>query len=105
MTKPLELMNPKTAPDRAPPPLPFVSTFFPSATSASQLTNAQLVRLYKCANGNTLRFESASIVDALVASGYAKEGVGRVVTVTAKGHQYLRTQAVRLRLAYLEAAG
>ena len=53
MTKPLERMNPKTVPDRAPPPLPF----------------------------------------------------GRVVTVTAKGHQYLRTQAVRVRLAHLEAAG
>jgi len=98
-------MNPKTAPDRTSPSLPFVGTFFPSATSASQLTNAQLLRLYKCANGNTLRFESASIVDALVASGYAKEGVGRVVTVTAKGHQYLRTQAVRVRLAHLAAAG
>lgn len=97
-------MNPKTALDRTPPPLPVVGTFYPSATAASQLTDAQLVRLYKCANGNTLRFESASIVDALVATGYAKEGVGRVVTVTAKGQQYLCTQAVRLRIARLGAA-
>src|SRR6478672_11441987 len=98
-------MNPKITPNYTPQSLNVVSTFYPTATSASQLTDAQLVRLYKCANGNTLRFESASIVDALVASGYAKEGVGRVVTVTARGQQYLRMQAVRMRLAHLGAAG
>ena len=98
-------MNPKITLDRTPSSLPVVNAFYASATSASQLTDAQLVRLYKCANGNTLRFESASIVDALVASGYAREGVGRVVTLTAKGQQYLRTQAVRMRLAHLGAAG
>jgi hypothetical protein len=54
-----------------------------------RLTRDQLDRLRRCANGNTLRFESADIVDALVAAGYAKEGVGRVVTVTADGHRYL----------------
>ena len=105
MTQPPELMNPKITLDRTPPSLPLVSTFYPTATSTSQLTDAQLVRLYKCANGNTLRFESETIVDALVASGYAKEGVGRVVTVTAKGQQYLRMQAVRVRLAHLAAVG
>jgi hypothetical protein len=99
-------MNPKVTQDLTLPSLPVVSTFYPSAiSSTSQLTDAQLVRLYKCANGNTLRFEAASIVDALVASGYAKEGVGRVVTVTAKGQQYLRTHTVRIRLAQLGAAG
>jgi len=102
---PLELMNPKISLDRTPPPLSVVSTFYAAETSTSQLTDAQLVRLYKCANGNTLRFESASIVDALVASGYAKEGVARVVTVTPKGQQYLRMQTVRMRLAQLGAAG
>ena len=98
-------MNPKITLDRTPQSLPVVSTFYPTATSASQLTDAQLVRLYKCANGNTLRFESETIVDALVASGYAQEGVGRVVTVTARGQQYLRMQAVRVRLQHLGAAG
>jgi hypothetical protein len=53
------------------------------------LTSEQLDRLRRCANGNTLRFESADIVAALVAAGYATEGVGRVVTVTPAGHQYL----------------
>ena len=105
MTHPVKLMSPKITLDRAPQPPSVVSTFYPTAASTSQLTDAQLVRLYKCANGNTLRFESASIVDALVASGYAKEGVGRVVTVTAKGQQYLRMQAVRVRLGHLGAAG
>lgn len=58
-----------------------------------RLTEEQLDRLRRCANGNTLRFESSEIVDALVASGYAKEGVGRVVTVTPTGHQYLANEA------------
>jgi hypothetical protein len=55
----------------------------------TRLTNEQLDRLRRCANGNTLRFESADIVAALVAAGYATEGVGRVVTVTPAGHRYL----------------
>ena len=98
-------MNPKTTLDRVPPPLSVVSTFFAPDAQGSQLTDAQLIRLYRCANGNTLRFESASIVEALVASGYAREGVGRVVTVTTKGQQYLRMQAIRMRLSHLGAAG
>jgi len=99
-------MNPKTTLDRTPLPLSVVSTFFaPDAQGGSQLTDAQLIRLYRCANGNTLRFESASIVEALVASGYAREGVGRVVTVTTKGQQYLRMQAIRMRLSHIGAAG
>jgi hypothetical protein len=57
----------------------------------AQLTDEQLDRLRRCANGNTLRFESTAIVSALVAAGYATEGVGCVVTVTPKGHRYLQT--------------
>jgi hypothetical protein len=53
------------------------------------LTYEQLDRLRRCANGNTLRFEAEDIVAALVAAGYATEGVGRVVTVTAEGRRYL----------------
>jgi len=55
----------------------------------TRLTSEQLDRLRRCANGNTLRFESADIVAALVAAGYATEGIGRVVTVTPAGHRYL----------------
>ena len=53
------------------------------------LTDEQLERLRRCADGNTLRYEPREIVAALVAGGYAKEGIGRVVTVTPKGQQYI----------------
>ena len=56
---------------------------------ATLLTEEQFDRLKRCADGNTLRFESSAIVAALVAGGYAKEGVGRVVRVTPKGYRYL----------------
>jgi hypothetical protein len=79
-------------------PVPAANQAYPLASFTIYLTDAQLDRLNRCANGNTLRFEASSIVGALVAAGYAREGVGRVVTVTAKGHQYLRTYAVRQRL-------
>jgi len=68
----------------------------PSETLAlvtAQLTDQQLERLSRCAKGISLRFESSEIVDALVAGGYAEKGVGGLVTVTAKGQQYLRTHA------------
>ena len=61
-----------------------------------RLTGEQLDRLRRCANGNTLRFESTAIVSALVAAGYATEGVGCVVTVTPKGHRYLQTHRGRM---------
>jgi hypothetical protein len=57
----------------------------------TRLTGEQLECLGRCAKGISLRFEASSLVDALVAGGYAEEGVARVVTVTAKGQQYLRT--------------
>ena len=68
------------------------------ARETARLSDLELDRLSRCANGNTLRFESSEIVAALVAGGYAKEGPGRVVTVTAKGYWYLRSHAARLRL-------
>ena len=49
------------------------------------LNNDQLDRRRRCADGNTLRFESSEIVAVLVAGGYVKEGIGRVVTVTPEG--------------------
>ena len=54
------------------------------------LTDEHLERLRRCADGNTLRYEPREIVAVLVAGGYAKEGVARVVTVTPEGQQYLR---------------
>ena len=59
------------------------------------LTNGQLDSLRRCADGNTLRYESSEIVAVLVAGGYAKEGIGRVVTLTPKGQQYLRSHTDR----------
>ncbi len=60
-------------------------------TSAPHLTDEQLECLSRCAKGISLRFEASKNVDALVAGGYVKEGVARVVTVTAKGLKYLQT--------------
>jgi hypothetical protein len=65
----------------------------PVATVTTRLTGEQLECLSRCAKGISLRFEASEIVDALVAGGYAEEGVARVVTVTARGQQYLRGHA------------
>jgi hypothetical protein len=59
------------------------------------LSDDQLDRLRRCSEGNTLRFESSTIVAALVDGGYAREGAGRVVTVTPKGYRYLKMYAGR----------
>ena len=59
------------------------------------LTDEQLDRLRRCAEGNTLRFESSGIVAVLVAGGYVKEGIGRVATITPEGQQYLRMDAIQ----------
>jgi hypothetical protein len=60
------------------------------APFTTHLTAEQLECLSRCARGISIRFERSEIVDALVASGYAEQGVAGVVTVTAKGQQYLR---------------
>jgi len=62
-----------------------------------RLSEIQFDRLRWCANGNTLRFEAAEIVAALVAAGYATEGIGGVVKVTPKGQRYLRAHAIVMR--------
>jgi hypothetical protein len=61
------------------------------ALHTTRLTGKQLECLSRCAKGISIRFEGSEIVDALVAGGYAEQGVAGVVTVTAKGQQYLRT--------------
>jgi hypothetical protein len=57
------------------------------------LTPEQLEALSRCARGISIRFESWEIIDALVAGGYAEQGVAGVVTVTVKGQEYLREHA------------
>ena len=59
-----------------------------------RLTGEQLECLGRCAKGISIRFETSELVDALVAGGYAEQGVAGVVTVTAKGQEYLRTHAI-----------
>ncbi len=81
--------------------LPTAASSQPPATFTDFLTDEQLKSLARCAKGVSLRFEASNIVDALIAGGYAVEGVGRVVTVTVKGHEYLRTHAVEGQVAVL----
>ena len=56
----------------------------------TRVTGEQFESLARCAKRISLRFEAWAIVNALVAGGYAEKGVGGIVTVTAKGEQYLR---------------
>jgi hypothetical protein len=58
-----------------------------------RLTDEALECLSRCARGISLRFERSEIVEELVAGGYAEKGVAGVVTVTAKGQEYLQTHA------------
>ena len=79
--------------DRA---LKLVSVARPSEKIASftaRLTPEQLECLSRCARGISVRFERSEIVDALVNGGYAEIGLVGVVTMTAKGQEYLRTHA------------
>ena len=65
----------------------------------TRLTKEQLDYLSRCAKGNTLRFEAQELVDAIVAAGYAEKGAGGIVTVTAKGQEYLEAFARNSRQA------
>ena len=60
-------------------------------SSTTRLTGEQLDALRRCAKGISLRFEAWPIVNALVDGGYAQAGLARVITVTAKGEEYLRS--------------
>jgi len=53
-------------------------------------TEEELNALRACANGISLRFEEPEIVKALLAGGYVSKNVAGVITITAKGHDYLR---------------
>lgn len=63
-----------------PDPMPFTT----------RLTPQQLSSLRECAKGISLRFEKEELVKALIAGGYAERNVVGVITVTEKGHNYLR---------------
>lgn len=55
-----------------------------------QLTGEQRDCLTRCSNGLTLRFERSELVDPLIDNGYAERGLAGVVTVTARGQEYLK---------------
>lgn len=63
------------------------------ASSTTRLTGEQLEVLSRCAEGISVRFEAPEIINALVVGGYAQKGVAGVVTVTARGQQYLQKHA------------
>ena len=73
--------------------LPIANSSQSLAWFTTRLTGEQLECLSRCAKGISVRFEAPEIVDALVAGGFVQKGVAGVVTVTAKGQQYLRTRA------------
>jgi hypothetical protein len=79
--------------DRALKSLPTANPSEKVALFTPRLTHEQLECLSRCARGISIRFERSDLVDALVAGGYAEQGVAGVVTVTAKGQEYLRTHA------------
>lgn len=56
------------------------------------LTAKQNESLRRCSEGASLRFEASEIITALVASGYARKGIAGVLTVTARGREYLRAR-------------
>jgi hypothetical protein len=63
------------------------------APMTPRLTGEHLEALRRCARGVTLRFEALETVNALVAGGYAQQGVAGVVSVTARGEEYLRAHS------------
>jgi predicted metal-binding protein len=79
--------------NRALNPLSIVTSSEKVALFTPRLTREQMECLSRCARGISIRFERSDLVDALVAGGYAENGLAGVVTVTAKGHEYLRTHA------------
>ena len=72
-------------------PLPAGDSTDKVALFTPRLTREQIECLGRCAKGISIRFERSELVDALVAGGYAEQGVAGVVTVTAKGLEYLHT--------------
>jgi len=59
----------------------------------AHLTSVQLDSLKRCAKGISIRFENEAIVDALLVGGYAQKSLAGVISVTAKGLEYLKAHA------------
>ncbi len=70
---------------------PFADESRSLVSITTRLTGEQLEALSRCAKGISLRFEAWVIVNALVTGGYAEIAAAGVVTITAKGEEYLRT--------------
>jgi uncharacterized protein YdaT len=83
MTKSRELKSVAAIAHRAQAPAPFTT----------RLTSEQLEALRRCARGISLRFEAWEIVNALINGGYAEKNLGGVITLTAKGKDYVRMHA------------
>ena len=86
-------MSQPMTPNRALKPLSITDPSEKVASFTTHLTAEQLECLSRCARGISIRFDKSEVVDALIACGYAEQGVASVVTVTAKGQEYLRTHA------------
>lgn len=71
----------------------------------TRLTSEQLDALRRCANGISLRFEAWAIVNALIAGGYVQAGIAGVITVTAKGEEYLHETGTTRPLNIEDADG
>ena|SRR5664279_4307306 len=71
-------------------PLPLAERSQQFDLAAVGLTAEQFACLCRCARGISLRFEASDVVDALVAGGYSRIGLVRVVTMTARGREYLQ---------------
>ncbi len=80
-------------PNRPLKSLPIADELQSLASFTTHLTGEQLEVLSRCAKGISVRFEAPEIINALVIGGYAQQGVAGVVTVTAKGQQYLQRHA------------
>jgi hypothetical protein len=57
---------------------------------SARLNDEQRQALRACAKGISLRFEKPEIIKALLAGGYVSKNVAGVITITARGLEYLR---------------
>jgi hypothetical protein len=89
----LVTVSPHMMHNHSPKSLSFANPSQARTLHTKRLTDEQLECLSRCARGISLRFERLEIVEELVAGGYAEKGVAGVVTVTAKGQEYLQTHA------------
>ena len=53
------------------------------------LSREQLEALTRCAEGLSLRFDQAAVVNALLNAGYVRKNVVGVISITEAGREYL----------------